>query len=200
MTKLLFLDTETTGTLPDKNGIIQIAGIVEINETVKEEFNFKVKPFESQIIEDAALAVNGITREQIAEFPEPVEVYNKVLAIFDKYINRYNKQDKFDMVGHNVQFDYSFLNEWFLRNGNKYLYAYINYGRIDTVGLSAALRSTGLMKVENLKLASVAKHFSIELNAHDAMSDVRVCRDIYYRFTELLMKGNSVIQKIGITN
>ena len=64
--KLLFFDLETTGTNPGKHGIHQISGQIVIDGIVKESFDFHVHPNPKAIIEDEALAVAGVTREQIA--------------------------------------------------------------------------------------------------------------------------------------
>lgn len=63
--KLLFFDLETTGTNPGRNGIHQISGQVVIDGIVKESFDFHVQPNPKAAIEDEALAVAGVTREQI---------------------------------------------------------------------------------------------------------------------------------------
>ena len=65
--KLLFFDLETTGTNPGKHGIHQISGQIVIDGIVKESFDFHVQPNPKAIIEDEALAVAGVTREQIAQ-------------------------------------------------------------------------------------------------------------------------------------
>ena len=66
--KILWVDTETTGTDPGKNGIIQLAGVLEINGHEISSFDYKIRPFADDVIEDTALAVNGFTREELAGF------------------------------------------------------------------------------------------------------------------------------------
>ena len=58
--KLLFLDTETTGLEPGKHGVVQIAGIIEIDGVVKEEFDFLCRPFDGQLYEARALEMDEI--------------------------------------------------------------------------------------------------------------------------------------------
>lgn len=57
--KLLFFDLETTGVNPGKNGIHQISGMIEIDGV------------------EQALAVAGVTREQVMAYPSMHEVYNQ---------------------------------------------------------------------------------------------------------------------------
>lgn len=78
--KLLFFDLETTGTNPGKHGIHQISGQIVIDGIVKESFDFHVQPNPKAIIEDEALAVAGVTREQIAQYPPMATVLSTVAA------------------------------------------------------------------------------------------------------------------------
>jgi DNA polymerase III epsilon subunit-like protein len=47
--KYIFLDTETTGTDPVKNGIIQLSGIIVVPDVLadgaEEKFDLKMQPF-----------------------------------------------------------------------------------------------------------------------------------------------------------
>lgn len=180
--KLLFIDVETTGLDPAKHGIIQIAGIVEIDGEVKEKFNLFCGLFEGQIISQQALTVNARTVEEIRQFPPPRQTYTELLAILDRHVDRYAKADKFYMVGQNVTFDHKFLDAWFKRNGNEYLYAYIHYDRIDLVALTAAFKVAGIIKPDNVRLETVAKCFGITYKAHDAEADIATTREIFYRY------------------
>jgi hypothetical protein len=62
--KYIFLDTETTGTDPVKNGIIQLSGIITDCNTKdgmimgprsEETFDLKMQPFPADVIEDLVL-------------------------------------------------------------------------------------------------------------------------------------------------
>lgn len=99
--KLLFFDLETTGTNPGRNGIHQISGQVVIDGIVKESFDFHVQPNPKAAIEDEALAVAGVTREQIAQYPAMGTVYRQFVAMLGKYVDKYNSKDKFFLVGYN---------------------------------------------------------------------------------------------------
>lgn len=70
MSKLFFYDLETTGTNPGRHGIHQISGEIVIDGKSVETFDFKVQPNPKAQIEDAALAVGGVTREQIMAYDD----------------------------------------------------------------------------------------------------------------------------------
>lgn len=188
--KLLFLDTETTGVDRTKNGIVQIAGIVEIDGEIKEEFNIRCRPYPGQTYTTEALTVIGKTVEEIKEYPDPKEAYQKLHGIFNKYIDRYNKNDKFHMVGQNTKFDYDFLTAWFEHAGDKFFYAYVAYYLIDLIQATALFTVAGKMKLPNMKLATVADSFGIKFQAHDALEDIRVTRQIFYKFVQLIKQIN----------
>lgn len=180
--KLLFLDTETTGLDHSKHAVIQIAGIIEIDGVERERFNLTCRPFQDQVLDPKALAVNKKTPAQIKELPLPGKTFDDLQEILNRYIDRYNKVDKFYLVGQNVAFDYQFLDAFFKRNGNSYLYAYIHYDKIDLVALTAAFKVAGVINPDNVRLETVAKVFGITFDTHDAAADIAVTREIFYRF------------------
>jgi len=184
--KLLFLDTETTGLDPLKNGVIQIAGIIEIDGVVIQEFDYKVKPFQKDVVDLKALKVNGRTIDEIAGFSLPVDVYRDIMEIFTRHIDKYDKTDKFSLVGQNVHFDYDFLNEFFKKCGSPFLYAYIDYHMIDVITATALFTIAGKMHLQNMKLKTVCDHFGIPLEAHDALEDVRATRLVFHRYLEMI--------------
>lgn len=186
--KLLFLDTETTGVDNAKHGVIQVAGVVEIDGEVKEEFNLRCRPFKGQAVSAEALNVTGKTMLEISSYPEPQESYREFVSILDRYIDKYNKADKFFMVGQNTKFDYDFMSAWFKGNGNPYFYAYVAYHLIDIIQATALFTVAGRLSLPNMKLATVAAHFGIPLKAHDAMEDIRATRQIFYRYADLIKK------------
>jgi len=184
--KLLFLDLETTGTDPVRNGIVQISGIIEIDGESREEFDFHLRPMPGKFFTYEALQVIGKTKEEILAFPDPVETYQKVVKLFEKYINRYNKRDKLHLVGQNPRFDYDFMTAFFNDNRNPYFYAYVKYHLIDLVALTAAFSLAGIVKTPDMKLKTIADYFGIKLDAHDSKEDIRATREIFYRYVELL--------------
>ncbi len=183
---MLFIDLETTGVEPGKHGVVQIAGIIEIDGKIAEEFEFKSRLFPGQVSEPQALQVIGRTAEEIAGYPEPRLAYEGLAGIFNKYIDRYDKTDKLHMAGQNPRFDYDFLTAFFQNNGNQFLYAYIQFHLIDLMAATALFQAAGKMKVPNMKLETVSSYFGIQYKAHDAKEDVRVTRELYHTYVNLI--------------
>lgn len=192
--KLLFIDTETTGLSPTRHGVIQIAGMVVIDDEVKETFNFRARPFTIDQIEDQALAVNGITREQLAEFPIPALAYQGLKEVMGRYVNSFKRDKQYDdtfvPVGHRVGFDLGFLDQFFRKNGDDYFAAYVKLNSaIDTVTLANTLRAKGIIKTKDVKLVTIAEAFGWKFNAHDAFEDVQICYRFYQEYQKLLTKS-----------
>lgn len=187
--KIWYLDTETVGLNPIKNGIIQISGIIEINGEVKEEFDFKCRTFPQDLINEEALKVNGYTKEQIDSFEEPVAVYRKLVTILNKYVNRYDKKDKFYLLGQKIDFDNRFMEEWFKKCGDQYFYSYRHYGMVDLISLTTMMEVCGLYKGVNKKLETVAKEFGIDtssLQLHNALNDIKVTREVFHKYCNII--------------
>lgn len=185
--KVLYFDTETTGLDKDKNGLIQISGIIEIDGVVTDSFNFKIAPFEKDIIEPDALKVNKTTIEEILTYPKPNIVYSQLLQLFDKYIDKYNKDDKFFPAGYNIKFDLEFLSSFFKKNNNLYFGSYCNWHGIDGLSLVHYMEYLGGLKLKNYKLGTLCEYFDIQLNAHDANEDITATRELILKIKEKLV-------------
>jgi len=129
MKKAFYFDVETTGLSSYKHDIIQIACLIEINGETVEEFTSLVAPFAPENADDRALKIHGHSLEDMLTFPSPVDVYNKLIKVLGKHVNKFNKADKFIPIGYNVSFDISFLQQFFKKCGDKY------YGSLITMAI-----------------------------------------------------------------
>lgn len=179
MPKLLWFDTESTGLNPVKNDIIQVSGIIVIDGKEMETFNFKCQPFSYENIDPEATAVHGITEEMMRTFPEPQIAYKELVSIFDKYVDRYDRNDKFIPSGFNVRYDVDFLYQFFKKNNDNYCFSWISGYPFDIYSLAVGLHYFGFVpKTKNFKLETLAEYFGVELNAHDSLSDVKATREL----------------------
>lgn len=178
--KVLWIDTETTG-LAENAAPIQISGVIEINGEIKEEFNIYLKPFKGAVIEDAALKVHGLTLEQIESFKETMDGYSELISIFDKYINKYDKNDKFIVAGYNVEFDLKKLRKLAQMMGDKYINSYLGNKKVDPLYMIPAYQMLGKLPfLENDKLETWCNYFKINLKAHDSLEDIKATRELFY--------------------
>lgn len=181
--KLLFFDLETTGTNPGRNGIHQISGQIMIDGKHVQDFDFHVQPNPKAVIEDAALNVGGVTREQVLAYPPMGQVYKEFVAMLDKYVDKYNKKDKFFLVGYNnAAFDNQFLRGFFLQNGDNYFGSYFWSNSIDVMVLASAYIADRRADMENFKLSTVAKFLGVSVSddsLHNALYDIELTRAVY---------------------
>lgn len=184
-TKLFFFDVETTGLLPQKHGIHQISGCIMIDGQEKEEFNFKVRPNPQAQIDDEALRIGGVTIEQIATYPPMKEVYLQLVTMLAKYVDKFNKTDKFFLVGYNNRgFDDQFLRGFFKQNLDEYFGSWFWADSHDVLVLASAHLMKRRAEMENFKLATVAKFMGIEVDEsklHDASYDIALTKELYLR-------------------
>ena len=61
--KFIFIDVETTGIASPQSGLIQLAGVIEIDGEEKQSFNFRIRPFPNdEISEEANVIILGVVR------------------------------------------------------------------------------------------------------------------------------------------
>lgn len=191
MNKIIFIDTETGGVNAEKSALIQLSGIIEVDGTEKEKFNFYIKPFENSELNEKALEVQGRTLEELGteKYIDESIIYKKFLEILDKYIDKYVKNDKFIVAGYNVKFDIDILKALFERNNNKFLFSYFNSSMLDPLYSVRLLQVAGMLPVlENNKLETWCKYFNIELKAHDSLQDITATKKLIEKLIELIKK------------
>lgn len=185
MEKLFFYDLETTGTKFWKNGIHQISGAIVVNGELKEKFNFKVCPHPNAIIEDEALTIGNVTKEQILAYPKMEVVYTKIIDMLSKHCDRYNSKDKFHLVGYNNNsFDNQFFRAFFVQNNDPFFGSWFWSDSIDCFVLASNKFRKQRHTFENFKQQTVAKHLGIDVDEgklHDAEYDIYLCMEIFNR-------------------
>ena len=165
----MIIDTETTSLDPKSGAMIQIALIPVIDGVDGFPYVSYVKPHLGADIQDGALKVNSITRDQLKTFPEIKTVTEEILKFLD------DNGGKFHFRAHNAEFDRNFLYHFLSRQG---LHGeYIRRFRPDlqcTLEKAKKVFAKQKAKPENMKLGTLCKWFNIPLeNAHEALSDAR---------------------------
>lgn len=180
--KVLYADVETTGLDPLQHDIVQLALIVEIDGKIVEEREWFMQPKRFDNIEPKALETNGLTIEKLKSFPLQKDVFPTIPEMLDKYVDRYDRYDKFWLAGYNVRFDVSFIGELFRKNANDYLGSYIRWQDIDILYLNYIHAFLGTHNLPNYRLETVAKFYGIKHDAHDALSDAKAVRELVHLF------------------
>jgi DNA polymerase-3 subunit epsilon len=183
--KLLFFDLETTGVKYWRNGIHQISGEVVIDGVTRETFNYSVCPYPGCEIEEEALRVCNVTKEQILAYPPMKEVYREFTGMLSKYVDKYNKRDKFFLAGYNnASFDNFFLKAFFVQNGDSFFYSWFWVNSIDVMILATQHLMRKRHTMTDFKQETVAREVGIETvpeKLHDAAYDILLTKEIYNR-------------------
>lgn len=161
-----------------------MSGMIVIDGEIKEKFDFKVRPNPQAEILDEALEVAGVTRDQILAYPPMGEVYHQFVdGILAKYVDRYNKTDKFFLVGYNnASFDNQFLRGFFLQNGDKYFGSWFWANCMDVMVLATPYLAAKRAEMKDFKQGTVAKALGIPVEdekLHDALYDIEICKAIF---------------------
>ena len=188
--KLIYLDLETTGLDPNVHATSQIGAIIEIDGAEREKINIKIRPNPEHSITRGALEVTGVSFDELMSYQfSQYEAYTKLLNILDTYINKYNTNDKFQLITYNGHmFDSAFLRKFFEMHDNSFFGSYFFYPSIDVMLIAAFAAIEQRSKLPNFKLMTVANSLGIEIDeskAHDALYDVEITREMF----KLLNKG-----------
>jgi DNA polymerase III subunit epsilon len=181
--KLIYIDVETTGIPCPQSGLVQLAGLVEDDGKIRESFDYRIGLFPADIVSDEALAVNGLTREEIAEFNRPERVFSKFIQLLDGFVDRYNRTDKLQFIGYNATFDADHVRAWFEKNNDKYYGSWFWHPPIDVMGIAAVALMKSRAELRNFKLGTVAQALGLEVDdtkTHDALYDVHLTREMFH--------------------
>lgn len=173
-----FIDFETNGVITEgenKSSVLSIAIIV--GDKKLERTYFPVEPYNEE-----AISVNKLTELEITRRREGA-TYPKYY-IEDKGISEFLKENKVDsFVAHNVKFDHSFLPEEF-----KHLPVYCTMKSMTPVFLN-----------KQPKLSEAAEFLDIDFleeEAHSALYDAEVCKEIFEKDLSELNLSSEIKDKL----
>ena len=150
---------------------------------VQENFDFRIKPYDGCVIEQKALAVAKVTTEDIQKYPSEQQVYRELTGMLSEYVNKFNKTDKFFMVGYNIKgFDVEFFRAFFERNQDKYFGSWFWSVPLDIIVLAQNKLAAQRPNMENFQLATVAEKLGIHVDQtrlHDAAYDSEIMMLVY---------------------
>tara|TARA_R110002167_G_scaffold40464_3_gene124389 strand:+ start:328 stop:906 length:579 start_codon:yes stop_codon:yes gene_type:complete len=179
----IFYDVETTGLNPKLHSVHQLAGIVEVDGSLVEEFNYKVRPHPKAEITKEAMSACNKSEEEILGYPEMSTVHKRFVKMLGKYVSKYDAKQKIHLVGFNNRcFDDLFLRAFFELNGDKFMGSWFWTDSLDVICLASEYLQHRRSEMPSFKLKRVAKEIGLVVDQqglHDALFDARLTRDIY---------------------
>lgn len=188
---ICFIDTETCGLDPYKNQVLTAAmKIVQPGkpDTTK-EISFGL--LQSTVINDKALEVNGITREEIKKFPSAQDTYKELINFLQQFVNPYDRTDKMIFAGYNARFDYDMMRAMFERLGDKYFGSWFWFPPLDIMNTAMDALQEDRAKLSDFKLGTVARFLNVEVDKsklHGALYDIELAIEVYHKSQELIQR------------
>lgn len=165
----IVLDTETTGLDYTRERMVEFAALRLENGKIKDEFQTLINP--EQHIRKSSIAIHGITEEMVKDAPTEVEIMPKILEFIGDY----------PIVGHNVIFDFSFINEASLRVFKRG----ITNEKIDSQQMFKEIAPD----LESHGLSALTERFKVDLtNHHRAMADAMGLALAYPKLKKLYLQ------------
>lgn len=189
--KTIFFDVETTGIDPDKAAVVQIGAILDIDGEEVDRVNIKMIPHCGAEIDQKALAVIGLSLDEIMDPTDRVSPragywqFMKLCGFAPG--QRVYQQHRVNLAGYNsIGFDNRFLQALGRRAGDGYTFAKYHWPGMDVASQAAITLRNERMSLTNFKLMTVAEYLGVDVSgqAHDALFDVHVTRQIYYKLLE----------------
>ncbi len=153
------IDIETTGGMPRRDKITEIAIVLHDGNKILDKFNSLINPDRS--IPYEITRITGIRDDMVANAPRFYEVAKKVVQMTEGAI----------FVAHNVRFDYGFIKEEFAKLGYTY-----TRKQLCTVRMSRK----AFPGLKSYSLGNLIKHFNISVSArHRALDDTLATVELF---------------------
>lgn len=165
-------DLETTGTSAEKCGITELGAVKVEQGSIVEEFSTLVNP--GMPITPFVVRLTGITNSMVAGAP-PIE---EVMPLFEDFV------EGAILVGHNVQFDCSFVAA---ARGEP-----LPNPVLDTLRLARTL----VPGLRRYRLGALAEHFGVSQTPnHRALSDAAATAEVFLKLQKLMRSGG--VRSVG---
>jgi DNA polymerase-3 subunit epsilon len=159
-------DVETTGSSAKKGAITEIGALKVVRGRVVDEFATLVNP--GRRIEPFVVRLTGITDRMVAGAPEAAEV----MPLFEEFV------EGCVLVGHNVQFDCSFV----AAAREKDSLPSLPNPVLDTLKLARVL----VPGLKRYRLASLVSHFGVRAAPnHRALADAAATAEVFLKLLKL---------------
>lgn len=175
---IIFLDTETGGTDPAVYPLLTVGLVTLTGDELSRPLHLRVK-HDRYTVRAEAMAVNGIDLVQHHAQAQPAAEVAQAIREYAAPVGRVQ------LGGHNFSFDLGFI-----RLLMPDLYTVFRRGFTDTKLSAQFLIHAGLLpRSVGTPLDQLAKHFSVQYGAHDALEDAQATAKVYVELMRLAQAG-----------
>jgi len=180
---ILFIDTETGGTNPEKHQLLSIGLVHWDKGDLTKEHQILIDDSPMSITKEA-LEINRIdVKEHFKQAKSNSSAFNDLTEYLDK-IKKPNS--KIIIAGHNVMFDVNFLKRFFKDNEANFS-KYFSHRIIDTYSIMTFLNMSGILKGELYNSDKAFEEFEIKIKGrHTAIGDAIGTAMLYNKLLLLL--------------
>ncbi len=188
--KILFYDTETTGTDPSVHGIHELSYALWVDGEIKSQKEVRIRPFMGCVYDPDALQIGGVTVDDVNKGESELIAHRSFTADLSRYVDRFDKKDKVFLCGYNnASFDDKFMRAWFLRNGDKYFGSYFWSSPLDLFVQASFYFMKIRKNFPDFKQGTVAKALGVQVDdskLHDSTYDLYVLMEIFKKLNPKL--------------
>lgn len=180
----IVVDVETGGLDPQRHSLLQVAMLAYVNGEIIDRKSFYIKE-EEYLVTPKAMEINGLNLSEVyAQGVEPRVAVQLIQSFVQK---NFGDIDPPIMMGHNVNFDRSYIKHLFARFGLN-LDKTINFRVFDTTTLILAAKAAGKLNPDAPQwLEGIANYFGhYPEKAHDALSDAETTVVVYETLIDVL--------------
>jgi DNA polymerase-3 subunit epsilon len=200
MTRLLVIDTETSGLDPARHSVLALAAVVWDDGRITGSFETHVWEPEMEV-DPESLAINQIDLQWLQrEGHSPAAAVGAFEAFLDKAFPATKNNEKVRLVGHNLGFDLPFLKALYAKAGCEYARRF-SHRSIDTASILGALIVAGRLGLPEAGSSAAFTYFGIAPatdRRHTALGDAIATAHLLTRLVELLREpGRVPIAAVG---
>lgn len=187
MGNILWLDLETTGLLPERHGVVELAAVFEQDGVEVGSFSSHMRPpFGTEYAEEA-LRTTKLTVDEILDFPLDECVVREFMDWLEQWVDPWVLNSRTTLAGYNVEFDKRFLEKLMARAGYQYD-RYFWHDLLDVRSFTTYHLHAMRSRLPNGKLMTAAEQILLPEKltaamgggkAHGAPVDIRVTIEIF---------------------
>lgn len=171
--RFLLLDLETTGFDEKKHQILEVGMLILENGKIIDSLEIKIKHKE-YLVTLGAMKANKI--DLLKHDEEAIDTKNAAINILD-FLRKNKSEDKFIVVGQNINFDIKFIEEMFLKEWKiKDFRGLVSYRVLDIMQLAMIRNLEGKIKLEKQDLDTILNTLEIPIpeTRHSAITDCKL--------------------------